>query len=319
MQPLFLLSLPRSGSTLVQRMLAANPDVATAAEPWVLLSAMYGRRYQGVHAEYGHRLAVKGVQDFVATLDGGEATYRRELRAFIMALYEHSGGEARYFLDKTPRYSLIIDDIASTFPDATFVILWRNPLAVVSSIVDTFLHSWLPQLHAVDLYTGLANLVDVVEDHPDRVVTLCYETVVAQPTESMRTLSDALGLTFSQDMVDKLSDAPLDGRLGDRWGAALYDNVSTAPVEKWHMTLAGRVRKRWALRYLDWIGHDRLAVMGYDLDRLRSEVRALPNNGHSTWRDALNTVRGGAIVRLEPHRLREKLSIGSVQARHYYS
>src|SRR5262249_20278294 len=35
--PILLLSLPRSGSTLVQRVLAAHPGVATASEPWLLL------------------------------------------------------------------------------------------------------------------------------------------------------------------------------------------------------------------------------------------------------------------------------------------
>ena len=33
----FLLSLPRSGSTLLQRLLAAHPQVHTVAEPWLML------------------------------------------------------------------------------------------------------------------------------------------------------------------------------------------------------------------------------------------------------------------------------------------
>ena len=35
MKPIFLLSLPRSGSTLLHRMLASHPQVATLPEPWV--------------------------------------------------------------------------------------------------------------------------------------------------------------------------------------------------------------------------------------------------------------------------------------------
>ena len=36
-EPLFLFSLPRAGSTLTQRLLAAHPAICSAAEPWILL------------------------------------------------------------------------------------------------------------------------------------------------------------------------------------------------------------------------------------------------------------------------------------------
>src|SRR5919107_2181016 len=39
--PLFLLSLPRSGSTLAQRILAAHGGIATTSEPWILLPYLY--------------------------------------------------------------------------------------------------------------------------------------------------------------------------------------------------------------------------------------------------------------------------------------
>ncbi|MBA3701438.1 MAG: sulfotransferase [Rubrobacteraceae bacterium] len=42
--PLFLLSLPRSGSTLAQRFLAAHDAIATASEPWILLPYFYTLR-----------------------------------------------------------------------------------------------------------------------------------------------------------------------------------------------------------------------------------------------------------------------------------
>jgi hypothetical protein len=70
--PIFLLSLPRSGSTLVQRVLAAHDGVATAAEPWILLPQIYALRTEGAYAEYGHALATRAIGDFARNLDGGE-------------------------------------------------------------------------------------------------------------------------------------------------------------------------------------------------------------------------------------------------------
>ena len=47
--PVFLLSLPRSGSTLLQRLLAVSPEVATAPEPWFLLPLVQSTRATGTH------------------------------------------------------------------------------------------------------------------------------------------------------------------------------------------------------------------------------------------------------------------------------
>jgi hypothetical protein len=52
--PLFLLSLPRSGSTLAQRILAAHGGIATTSEPWILLPYLYVRTsYRRVGSDVG--------------------------------------------------------------------------------------------------------------------------------------------------------------------------------------------------------------------------------------------------------------------------
>jgi hypothetical protein len=61
---IFVFSLPRTGSTLLQRIIATQPDVATASEPWILIPYLYTLRENGVYAEYGHRMMVRAVEDF---------------------------------------------------------------------------------------------------------------------------------------------------------------------------------------------------------------------------------------------------------------
>ena len=39
---IFILSQPRSGSTMLQRMLAAHPDIHTTQEPWIALYPLFG-------------------------------------------------------------------------------------------------------------------------------------------------------------------------------------------------------------------------------------------------------------------------------------
>ena len=69
-RPLFLLCLPRSGSTLVQRVLASHAEIATVSEPWLLLPLLYSIREHGIRAEYWHQTAAQAIADFIEELPG---------------------------------------------------------------------------------------------------------------------------------------------------------------------------------------------------------------------------------------------------------
>ena len=73
-RPLFLLSLPRAGSTVVQRVLAAHEGIATASEPWVLLPQLYARRLEGIYTEYGQLQSTKALSDFATALPSRSPT-----------------------------------------------------------------------------------------------------------------------------------------------------------------------------------------------------------------------------------------------------
>jgi hypothetical protein len=80
----------------------------------------------------------RALQDFFQELPAGEEDYLREVRSLALRLYEDAAGpDARYFLDKSPPYHLVVEDLARLFPEAKLIFLWRNPLAVVASIVET--------------------------------------------------------------------------------------------------------------------------------------------------------------------------------------
>jgi hypothetical protein len=278
MRPLFILSLPRSGSTLAQRVLGAHPDIATAAEPWLLLPHTYATRATGVYAEYGHALAARAIREFTASLPDGEETYRDELRAFVLRLYEYAaGGPAAYFLDKTPRYHFIADDLFGLFPDAKFVFLWRNPLAVVASTVETWGRGrWKIGRWRVDLFDGLANLVASRERHADSSLSMRYEDLVSDPQGHWPQLFEYLELPFDPGILTSFPSVRVPGRFGDPTGVEAYDALTTRSIDKWRSTLANPFRKRWCRDYLRWIGAERLAVMGYQLDDLLERLDAVP-------------------------------------------
>ena len=291
--PILLLSLPRAGSTLVQRVLAANPGVATASEPWFLLPLAYSLRDEGARAEYWHPLAAQAVNDLAAALPGGRERYLAELGETARRVYTALAGDADHFLDKTPRYHLIADELPAMLPDAKLVFLWRNPLAVVASLLRTFRAGrFEPQLFAVDLEDGIANLTAAWERHQgsDSTVAVRYEDLLAGEAE-WRRLHEALGLGFDPAQLEGFAEVRLAGRYGDPTGVADYAAISAEPEGKWLADLAGPVRRRWARRYLDRIGSERLALMGYDRAALEAELARAPARPLSAPGDALRLVR----------------------------
>jgi hypothetical protein len=276
-RPFFLLSLPRSGSTLVQRVMGGHPDIATAAEPWVLLPHSYATRASGVFAEYGHALAARAILEFTDGLPGGQETYREELRAFMLRLYERAGGGSVYFLDKTPRYHFIADDIFHLFPDGKFVFLWRNPLSVVASTVETWGGGkWKVGRWRVDLFEGVANLVASRERHAQTSMSIRYEDLVTDPHAHWPLLFDYLELPFDPGILTSFPSVRVTSRFGDPTGVKAYDELTTRSVDKWRSTLANPFRKRWCRKYLHWIGAERLGMMGYQLDELLAQLDAVP-------------------------------------------
>jgi hypothetical protein len=294
--PIFLLSMPRAGSTLVQRVLAAHPDVETVAEPWIFLPHAYALRERGIAAEYTHPIAVRAVREFVDRFPDGVVGYREALRSFVLDLYERAApGPGRYFVDKTPRYHFVVEELFATFPDARFVFLWRNPLSVVASIVETWCRGrWNVDRWRADLL-GLARLVDASVEHADRSITVRYEDLVAGSREPWARLFGSLDLSFEPELLERFSEVRLVGSMGDPTGVDSYDRISSEPSEKWRRTLASPWRRRWCARYLDAIGDERLRTMGYEPVELRAGLDALERRMAPLVSDVVHGVAWSAL------------------------
>ncbi|MEW8634061.1 MAG: sulfotransferase, partial [Candidatus Thiodiazotropha endolucinida] len=77
--PVFIISLPRSGSTLLQRIIATNPRVSTVSESWLLLPLLSMHTSRELYSEYGQRLAKIAINEFTETLPDGINDFRDSL------------------------------------------------------------------------------------------------------------------------------------------------------------------------------------------------------------------------------------------------
>jgi hypothetical protein len=235
-------------------MLSAHPDIATTSEPWLLLPLVTMTQDTPSLACYSHRTASQGVVDFASKLPGGLMTFQQCLADFVRTLYgkQCASGE-RYFLDKTPRYFWIIDEIADLFPEARFIFLFRHPLQVMASILDTWANGRLRQVerYRLDIQSGIPKLSLASQRYAERAFCLHYEELVQSPQTQLARICDFLEIPVHMEVIEHIAESQVPGRFGDPTGPLRYETISNASLEKWHVTLASPYRK-WLIKR--WLG-----------------------------------------------------------------
>lgn len=278
MKPIFIFSLPRSGSTLLQRILMSHRSIASVSEPWFLLPFAYTIKKTGVFTEYSQKNFHKAFKDFVSNLPNKRSDYYEALREFSISLYKKQcRNNEIYFLDKTPRYHLIINEIAQIFPDAKFIFLFRNPVHCFSSSVTTLCQNKLIELfnYHVDLYEGPSNLSKGYDLLRDRSFAIQYENLVRIPEKLLRELLKFLDLDWDDAILSKFQEQELKGKYGDPTGVIEYTSISKKSLEKWKDVFNTPIRKMLLISYIKGIDEQIFKNQGYNKKMILDEIRML--------------------------------------------
>ena len=190
-QPIFICGMFRSGSTLVEQLLANQPGVAAGGELDLLPSLVAGEL-----APFPESLISLPGADF-------ERLARRYLNA-ILALFPGSS----HVTDKRPDNFLHIGLIKSLFPEAKIVHTTRNALDNCLSIY--FLHMDERMGYATDLmnighyYREYRRLMD----HWQRlygadIINLNYDNFVREPHKAAQPVFEALGLNWDPRYLEQ--------------------------------------------------------------------------------------------------------------------
>lgn len=190
--PIFVIGLPRSGTTLVDRILSAHPDVESRGELNELALAV--TRAAGKSASKSERIARAARADMASL---GES-YCRAVRG--------AGASGRVFLDKTPLNFLYLGAIARGLPNARIVHLTRNPMASGYAMFKTLFRMGYPfsyDQRDIGRYMGAyGRLMRHWRTHVGaRILDVSYEDIVADLECQTRRMLAFCGLEWDPACV----------------------------------------------------------------------------------------------------------------------
>ena len=255
-RPVFIVSSPRAGSTLLFQTLWRSPTVfAMPRESHELI--------EGIEALHP---AQRGWDSNVLTEDDATPAIADELEArWLAELLARDGGNefpARVrMLEKTSKNLLRIPFLRALYPDAFFVWLHRDPRATISSLLDvwrsqemvaypelpgweglkwtlTLVPGWralngkpLEEIVAHQWSEGMRILLDDLETlDPSSWCALSYEAFVANPQQEIVRLCALAGLGWDRELPATLplSVSTLTPPSPDKWlrNAAELDRIA---------------------------------------------------------------------------------------------
>ena len=205
--PIFILSLPRSGSTLLRNLVDTHSQICSPGEInlaslcWHLrftLTRTFGR-VQG-------EISRQQIADLVAV-------ETRRIVSGIMEAYARGKGK-EIWCEKTAGYLEHLESIELAFPDARFLCLYRNCMDVVQSQLEVNRHGFLEDLvpyamgNPMNLVAAMMDswsdkteiMLDLQQRLPDRSFAIRYEDLVADPGSALPPVFEFFGVPWEPEI-----------------------------------------------------------------------------------------------------------------------
>jgi len=286
---LFLIGPPRSGSTLLARMLGAHSEIHAPAEPHLITPLAYLGFYDKVdEAAYDPIITQAAAAELVSALPRGEQDYLDALRGFTDGLYTRllAPSGRRWLLDKTPAYALVLDFLARLYPKAQYVVLTRHPMAIWCSYVDSFFDGDARFAHDHNplLERYVPAIARFLREAPVPSCHVRYEELVQDPARQLQRICAHVGVAFEPGMVNygerEGGTTPTARGLGDPMTVGREVRPTTRSLERWVEDLAGRPDDvALCEQILAGLDDEDLATWGYERSAIRAQLAAVSLEG----------------------------------------
>jgi tetratricopeptide (TPR) repeat protein len=223
----FFVGFPRSGTTLLQEVMQAHPEIAVAEEKLILSAILI--------------LLRKLTQDEapLSALTAGKARLLREVYFLQASALAPSAGKP-VFVDKLPLSLVYLPAIRAIFPDAKIILGLRHPCSVALSCLmqDFKLNNFMINMMSLDSITHFyANVLQVWQEtrkaQSFEALEVKYEDVVANLEKEARRVSDFLGVRFAEEMLAYAEGAKAKGLIRTPSYAQVVKPIYGEAVERW--------------------------------------------------------------------------------------
>lgn len=203
-EPIFVIGMPRTGTTLVERIISSHPDVHSAGEMFNFAMAV----------KYLSGSRSSGLID-VETVDGTGQIDFETLGKTYLASTRPATGKTPRFVDKLPHNFMYVGYIAQALPNAKIVCLRRHPM---DTCLSNFRQLFAPKSPYFDYSFDLLDigryyiLFDQLMRHwqqvfPGRVLEVGYEQLVEDQEQLSRRIIGFCGLEWHPDCL-RFEDNP---------------------------------------------------------------------------------------------------------------
>ncbi len=203
--PLFVVGMWRSGTSLLYALLNQNPQIALLYEGDLpLLRALFrgGRTKADWRERWEFWNGALSRHKISGRANGAEP---QGIRETVELAYREYAGDAIWGC-KSPNYYDAMAQLAQDFPDARFVVIFRNPADICRSIVRAGRKaSWFSRpgmsLRAVLGYREMKQQTDLLGKMGARLHTLQYEELVREPEQELRKICAFLEIPYDERMA----------------------------------------------------------------------------------------------------------------------
>ena len=251
----FVLSSPRSGSTLLRVMLAGHSRLFAPPELHLLQFASMGERSKGLDGSYleeGLQLAIMELMGETATAAKARLDdwCRRDIPIEEVYRWLQAQAGSRQVVDKSPAYGGSLNTLTraeAIFDSAKYLHLVRHPYAMIESFVRMRMNRLLG--------TGATDPYDVAEEiwsssnsnirallagvDPARHRLVYYEDLVARPEQTMTDVCAFLELPYRRGAAAALRGGANDARRARELDADRRSQLCT------HTTVDARLGDAW--------------------------------------------------------------------------
>ena len=271
----FIIGVGRSGTTLLQSMLNAHPQISVPPE------SHFFRKY--VVPEFRKQIPKKSFDDIADTLKKdfhlarlkvdlnallknftvkNDAFFFRDLFSKTLKVYSEKMGK-KIVGEKDPSYTHLLREIFSIYPNTRIIHLIRDPRDVILSRSKTV---WGKDRSFLSHLISYNDAFSSARDRGPKLfgkkyIEILYENLIINPQRELQKICQILGLNFHEDMLQFYSkSSQIVSEEERQWKQNVFEPIMRQNTQKWLQGLP-----KWKVILIEAVCGTQIESLGYQL------------------------------------------------------